>query len=160
MRVGIIDPCVVSYRGRIVNNAGDGFLASFDSPLDAVRCAIEFQHDVAAAEHRQPPDRKIEFRVGINTDQTIIESDEVYGVGVNIAARLQSLAPPGGILVSEEVLQRAGSGLQVQSKDLGFLRLKNMSRPVRGFSLLIPQSPSGNHALRANRRVRSMTEAA
>jgi class 3 adenylate cyclase len=77
LRVGIIDPCVVSYRGRIVNNAGDGFLASFDSPLDAVRCTIEFQHDGAAAEHRQPPDRKIEFRVGINTDQTIIESDEV-----------------------------------------------------------------------------------
>jgi TolB-like protein/class 3 adenylate cyclase/tetratricopeptide (TPR) repeat protein len=138
LRVGIIDPCVVSYRGQIVKNTGDGFLAAFDSPVDAVRCGVELQREIAAAENRQPDDRKIQFRIGINIGSTIIDGNDIYGVGVNIAARLEERAPPGGILVSEELLDLVGSRLEVRTEDLGTLRLKNMSRPVRAFSLLVP----------------------
>src|SRR5829696_465575 len=80
LRVRTLDPCLVSYRGRIVKNTGDGFLSTFDSPKDAVRCAIELQPEIAEAEAQQPPDRRIIFRIGINIGQAIVESDDVYGV--------------------------------------------------------------------------------
>jgi adenylate cyclase len=138
LRVGIIDPTVVSFRGHIIKNTGDGFLASFDSPLDAVRCSVKIQHEVVAIEQSEPRDRKIQFRIGINVGDTIVEADDVYGVGVNIAARLQEHAPASGILVSGEVLKQVETRLDVASEDIGPLRLKNMSKPVRGYSLLVP----------------------
>jgi adenylate cyclase len=138
LRVGLIDPCMVSYRGRIVKNTGDGFLAVFDSAVDAIHCAIELQREISDVERTRAPDRKIIFRMGLNVAPTIVESEDVYGMGVNIAARLEQYAPPGGILVSSDILERARSPIDVPMEDLGPLRLKNMSQPVRAYSLLVP----------------------
>ena len=138
LRVGLIDPCVVSYRGRIVKNTGDGFLAVFYSAVDAVQCAIELQRDISESERTEAPDRKIVFRMGLNVARAIVEPDDVYGMRVKVPARLEQCAPPGGIVVSVDVLEQGGSRIDVPMDDLGSLRLKNMSRPVRAYSLLVP----------------------
>jgi TolB-like protein/Flp pilus assembly protein TadD len=138
LRVEIIDPAVVTLRGRIIRNTGDGFLAAFDSTLDAVRCAIEVQRDVAASESAESPDRKIIFRMGLNVDDVIIEPEDIYGGGVNIAARLEPFAPPGGIIVSAAVFKQVSTRIDTAADDLGELRLKNISRPVRAYSLAVP----------------------
>ena len=142
LRVQVIDPTVVSFRGRIIKNTGDGFLATFESPLDAVRCSVKLQSEIVAAEDPEPHDRKIQFRIGIHVSHTIVETDDVYGIGVNIAARLQEHAPASGILISGEVLQHVRSRLDVAAKDIGTVRLKNMSRPVHGYSLAVPGADS------------------
>jgi adenylate cyclase len=143
IRVGIVNPGIVSYRGRIIKNTGDGFLASFESSTDAVRCAIELQREVAAGERSQPPDRRIHFRMGLNAGEFIVEPDDMYGAGVNIAARLEQLAPPGGILISRAILERVHSKIEVPIEDLGHLRLKNIARPVRAYSLRIRGTQRG-----------------
>lgn len=106
LRFGVINPCIVSFRGRIVKNTGDGFLASFDSALDAARCAVALQAEVAAAQTREGYDRKIQFRMGLNVAQTIVESEDIFGKGVNIAARLEQSAPAGGVVLSDEMFQQ------------------------------------------------------
>ena len=140
LRFGVINPCIVSYRGKVVKNTGDGFLASFDSSLDAVRCAVAMQHEVAAAQSREGYDRKIQFRMGLNVAQTIVESEDIFGKGVNIAARLEQSAPAGGVVLSHEMFQEIKDRLDVSVEDLGLLRLKHLSRPVRAYSLLLPEA--------------------
>src|SRR5829696_5956518 len=97
LRFGVVNPCVVSFRGKIVKNTGDGFFASFESSYDAVRCAVAIQQQTAAAQGYQGHDRKIQFRMGLNVAETIVDSDDIFGQGVNIAARLEQIAPAGGI---------------------------------------------------------------
>lgn len=147
LRFGVINPCIVSYRGKVVKNTGDGFLASFDSSLDAARCAVAMQHEVATAQSREGYDRKIQFRMGLNVAQTIVESEDIFGKGVNIAARLEQSAPAGGVVLSHEMFQEIRDRLDVSVEDLGLLRLKHLSRPVRAYSLLLPEAdrlpPSG-----------------
>ena len=150
LRVSIIDPGVVSFRGRIIKNTGDGFFAAFDSAVDAIRCAIELQRDISESERGEAPDRKIAFRMGLNVARAIVEPDDVYGMGVNVAARLEECAPPNGIVVSAEILEQVRSRLEIPVEDLGALRLKNMSQPVRAYSLLVP----GVDRLAATKRVR------
>ncbi|XIA66686.1 adenylate/guanylate cyclase domain-containing protein [Bradyrhizobium sp. TZ2] len=104
LRVETIDPCIVSYRGRIIKNTGDGFLASFDSAVDAVRCAVELQHDLAASEAVQPIERKIRMRLGLNVGEVITEAEDIFGASVNVAARLEQFSPPGGIVISDSIL--------------------------------------------------------
>lgn len=140
LRFGVINPCIVSFRGRIVKNTGDGFLASFDSSLDAARCAIAMQHEIAAAQSQEGYDRKIEFRMGLNVAKTIIESEDIFGKGVNIAARLEQSAPAGGVVLSHEIFKEIKDRLEVSVEDLGLLRLKHLSRPVRAYSLLLPEA--------------------
>jgi adenylate cyclase len=140
LRFGVINPCIVSYRGKIVKNTGDGFLASFDSSLDAARCAVAMQHEVAAAQSQEGYDRKIQFRMGLNVAETIIESEDIFGKGVNIAARLEQSAPAGGVVLSHEMYQEIKDRLEVSVQDLGLLRLKHLSRPVRAYSLLLPEA--------------------
>lgn len=140
LRFGVINPCIVSYRGKVVKNTGDGFLASFDSSLDAARCAVAMQHEVAAAQSREGYDRKIQFRMGLNVAQTIVESEDIFGKGVNIAARLEQSAPAGGVVLSHEMFQEIKDRLEVSVEDLGLLRLKHLSRPVRAYSLLLPEA--------------------
>jgi adenylate cyclase len=156
LRVQFIDPCVVSYRGRIVKNTGDGFLAVFDSGVDAVHCAIELQHDIFECERTEAQDRKIAFRMGLNVARAIVEPEDVYGMGVNVAARLEQCAPAGGVVVSSELLELVGSRVDVSTDDLGLLRLKNMSRPVRAYSLLVPgvERVTAGPRTRAVRRAR------
>ena len=140
LRFGVINPCIVSFRGRIVKNTGDGFLASFDSALDAARCAVALQAEVAAAQTREGYDRKIQFRMGLNVAQTIVESEDIFGKGVNIAARLEQSAPAGGVVLSDEMFQQIKDRIDVPVQDLGVLRLKHLASPVHAYSLLLPEA--------------------
>jgi class 3 adenylate cyclase len=99
----LVDPKIKEHRGRIVNNTGDGLLAEFASVVDAVRCAVEVQRGMAERNAAIPPEQRIEFRVGINLGDVIAEGEDIFGDGVNVAARLEGLAQPGGICVSRVV---------------------------------------------------------
>jgi len=138
LRVGIVDPCIVSYRGQIVKNTGDGFLASFDSSVDALRCAVEIQREIPLREASAPADRRIRLRIGLNVGEVITEEEDVYGTSVNIAARLEQFSPPGGIVISAAMHAIAKSRMDVPVEDLGQLELKNLSQRVHAYSLRIP----------------------
>jgi adenylate cyclase len=155
LRVGTIDPCIVSYRGQIIKNTGDGFLASFDSSVDALRCAVEIQRDLPLRELSAPEDRKIRLRIGLNVGEVIKEEEDIYGTAVNIAARLEQFSPPGGIVVSAAMHAITRSRVDVPAEDLGQLELKNLSRPVHAYSLLIPGIDSAAaSSLRVDRRAK------
>jgi adenylate cyclase len=100
---GLVNPKIEDHRGRIVKNTGDGMLAEFPSVVDAVRCAVEVQHAMAERNTTTPKDERIVFRIGINLGDVIVEPDDIYGDGVNVAARLEALAEPGGICLSRVV---------------------------------------------------------
>ena len=138
LRVQTIDPCVVSYRGVIIKNTGDGFLATFDSAVDAVRCAIELQNELASSEASLAVERKIRLRIGINVGEVITEAEDIYGTSVNVAARLEQFSPPGGIVISGAVLASVKPTMDVLAEDVGELELKNISRPVQAYSIYIP----------------------
>ncbi|MEK9283551.1 MULTISPECIES: adenylate/guanylate cyclase domain-containing protein [unclassified Bradyrhizobium] len=127
----LVEPKIVEHRGRVVKNTGDGMLAQFSSVVDALRCAVEVQRGMAARNSEVPQDKRIEFRVGINVGDVIIEENDIYGDGVNIAARLETLALPGGICVSARVQEDARSKLDLAFEDTGEHRLKNIAWPVR-----------------------------
>ncbi len=99
----LIEPCIAEHRGRVVKTTGDGLLAAFASVVDAVRCAIAFQEGMARRSVDTPEDRRIEFRIGVNLGDVIVQDDDVYGDGVNVAARMEPLAPPGGICIARSV---------------------------------------------------------
>jgi adenylate cyclase len=136
LRVGVIDPAIIAHRGEIVKNTGDGYIAVFETPLDAIHCALELQQEVRNREARSPPDRRLEFRMGVHWDPVIFDLNDVYGHGVNTAVRLQQVAPAGGIVVSSALRDALGDAPDLAVDDLGELRLKNLSRPVRAFLLL------------------------
>jgi adenylate cyclase len=131
----LIDPKIAEHRGRIVKNTGDGFLAEFQSVVDAVRCAVEVQREMADANAATPPEKRIEFRVGINLGDVIVEGEDIFGDGVNIAARLERLVEPGGICVSRVVRDQVRDKLDFAFEDLGEQQVKNIARPVRVFAL-------------------------
>jgi adenylate cyclase len=138
LRVNVCDPSIVSHRGEVVKNTGDGFIAIFESPLDAVQCAAELQQEFVSQAARHPPERRIAFRIGLHWEPVILDGNDVFGGGVNIAVRLQTSAPAGGVVVSaalKDVLDDR-SGLTLD--DLGELRLKNLSRPIHAFALRLP----------------------
>ena len=142
LRSEVLDPGVTAQHGRIVKNTGDGFLATFDTARDATRCALLLQQAVAAHTAEVPADQRISFRMGLNAADIILEKDDVYGDGVNIAARLQSYAPSGGIVVSGAVAEQLGEDLNVNVIDLGDLHLRNIGRPVRVYALQPPVQPA------------------
>jgi adenylate cyclase len=152
LRVGTIDPCIVSYRGQVIKNTGDGFLASFDSSMDALRCALEIQREVPAQEALTAADRRIRLRIALNVGEVITEEEDIYGTSVNVAARLEQFSPPGGIVISDALHAIARSAINVPVEDLGLLELKNLSRPVQAYSLLIAGvetvAPSNPHLSR------------
>lgn len=121
-----------------MKNTGDGFLAVFESPLDAVECAIELQQEILARESQHSPERRIAFRIGIHWEPVIFDLDDVYGSAVNIAARLQTTAPADGIVVSSAVLDNLDGAGDLKFDSLGDLRLKNLTRAVPAFSLRLP----------------------
>ena len=110
----LIDPKIKEHRGRIVKNTGDGFLAEFSSVVDAVRCAVEVQRGMAERNATTPPERQIEFRIGINLGDVIAEEHDIFGDGVNVAARLEGLAEPGGICISRVVRDQVRDRLDYQ----------------------------------------------
>ena len=130
-RKALIDPKITEHRGRIVKTAGDGMLVEFASVVDAVRCAVEVQRGMIERNAGVPQEKRIEFRVGIHQGDIIIDGGDIFGDGVNVAARLETLAEPGGICVSGRVQEDARGKLDVVFEDMGDHRLKNIAMPVR-----------------------------
>jgi adenylate cyclase len=131
----LVNPKIREHRGRTVKNTGDGFLAEFQSVLDSVRCAVEVQRGMAERNAVAPPEERIEFRIGINLGDVIAEEHDIFGDGVNIAARMEGLAVPGGICISGTVRDHIGDRLPYAFEDLGEQSVKNIARPVRVYSL-------------------------
>ena len=131
LRRELIDPAISEHKGRTVKTTGDGMLVEFASPVEAVRCASEIQKTMREREGSLPEDRRIEIRVGINLGDVIIDDDDVYGDGVNIAARLEALADPGGVVISSTVFEQVRDRVPDSFEDLGDQQVKNIARPVR-----------------------------
>src|SRR5580704_13541897 len=131
----LVNPKIAEHRGRVVKNTGDGLLAEFQSVVDAVRCAVEVQRGIAERNGATPPAERIEFRVGINLGDVIAEEHDIFGDGVNVAARLEALAEPGGICLSRVVRDQVRDKLDFVFEDLGEQEVKNIARPVRVFDV-------------------------
>jgi TolB-like protein len=131
----LVDPKITEYRGRVVKNTGDGMLAEFGSVVDAVRCAVDVQRGMAERNADIPRDKRIDFRIGINVGDIIIDGGDIFGDGVNVAARLEGLAHPGGICVSRRVQEDTRDKLDVGFEDIGNKQLKNIASPVRVYAV-------------------------
>jgi TolB-like protein/class 3 adenylate cyclase/Tfp pilus assembly protein PilF len=131
-----VHPAIAEHGGRIVKNTGDGFLAEFPSAVEAVRAAVQFQTRIRELTVGDVEDRRVTFRVGINIGDVIVEPHDIFGDGVNIAARLESTAEPGGICVSSSVYDHVGGKVGVEFADLGEQHLKNIARPVRTYAVV------------------------
>jgi adenylate cyclase len=133
LRRELIDPAISNYRGRIVKTIGDGILIEFPSVVDAVRCAVDVQRGMVGRNADVSPEQRIEFRVGINLGDVVVENDDLLGDGVNVAARLEGIAEPGGICISDAAYQQIRDKMDTNFEDAGEQRLKNIERPVRTF---------------------------
>src|SRR5262245_362552 len=131
LRAEVIDPAIAAHRGRLVKTTGDGLLAEFASVVDALRCAVEVQREIAGRGLDTPADRRIELRIGIHQGDIVVEEGDIFGDGVNVAARLEALAEPGGICVSARVQEDAAGRLDLIFADMGEQALKNIARPIR-----------------------------
>jgi len=135
IRSDVIDPKIAEHRGRIVKTTGDGILIEFSSVVDALRCAVEVQQAMAKRNVGVPADRRIEFRVGINLCDIIVDSGDIFGDGVNIAARLEAIAEPQGICISEDTYRQVKGKVDLSFEDLGERQLKNIAGPVRAYNV-------------------------
>ena len=129
----LIDPTIAKHRGRIVKSTGDGVLVEFTNAQDAMACAIEIQRSMAERNDAEPHEERIVFRIGINHGRIIVESDDIYGDEVNIAVRLQMVAPPGGIAVSAKVAAMTKYIVDMPFEDIGPKQFKDMCRPIHTF---------------------------
>jgi adenylate cyclase len=126
LKENIIEPAIVSHHGRLVKTTGDGFLIMFSSAVDAMRCAIVLQRTISDHEVAFQADRRLQLRIGVHLGDVLLQADDIFGDGVNIAARLEGLAEPGGILVSQSVREQVESRIEAGFVDLGFQALKNL----------------------------------
>jgi TolB-like protein/class 3 adenylate cyclase/Flp pilus assembly protein TadD len=149
LRRELIDPSIAQHRGRIVKTTGDGILVEFPSVVDAVRNAAEVQRGMAARNALVEPDRRIDFRVGIHLGDVVIDGDDLMGDGVNIAARLEGIAEPGGICLSRAAWEQVEGKVPLSAEDLGEQSLKNIARPVRAYKLLLGDTPAPARAVAA-----------
>ena len=131
----VIAPKVREHRGRIVKNTGDGALVEFGSIVDAVRCALEVQRAVVGRNAELPERHRIQFRMGVNLGDVIVAADDIYGHGVNLAARLESLAAPGGVCISADAWRHVRGAIAAEFVDLGEQRLKNIADPTHVFAI-------------------------
>jgi len=152
LRKAVVDPKIVEHRGRIVKTTGDGMLVEFVSAVDAARCAVEVQRDVAAQNSEVPQDSRIEFRIGVHVGDIIIDDNDIFGDGVNIAARLEGIAEPGGICMSDDAYRQVRGKVEAACNDLGPQILKNIAEPMRAWRVQLdgesatktqPGSPAG-----------------
>ncbi len=147
LRSDLIDPAIAAHHGRIIKRTGDGSIIEFRSVVDAVRCALEVQTGTVERNAGLPPDRRIEFRIGIHLGDVVEEADgDLMGDGVNVAARLEGICEPGGVCLSEDAYRHVKSRLELQVADLGPQSLKNIAEPVRAYLLrqsasAMPKSP-------------------
>jgi TolB-like protein len=130
-----LEPKIAEHRGRIVKRTGDGVLIEFASAVDATRCAVEIQHGMVERNVPVPQDQRIELRIGIHIGDVIIEDDDIFGDGVNIAARLEGIAQPSGICISEDAYRQVYGKLDANFQDAGEHELKNIERPVRVYRI-------------------------
>src|SRR5438309_4814385 len=137
MRTGFIDGKIAEHQGRVVKLTGDGILAEFPSVVSAVACAVELQRGIRERNADVPQDRRIEFRIGVNLGDVIVEGADIYGDGVNVAARLESIAESGGIAISGSVRDHVGNRLKLAFEDRGQQQLKNIEKPIRVYRVLL-----------------------
>src|SRR5271169_1395428 len=135
IRAELIDPTITAHRGRLVKTTGDGLLVEFGSVVDALRCATEVQQAMAGRNAAVAFAERIEFRIGVHQGDVVVEDGDIFGDGVNVAARLEALADPGGICVSARVQEDAAGRLDLVFDDLGEQTLKNIARPVRVYRI-------------------------
>jgi TolB-like protein len=145
-RCDFLDLKIAEHRGRIVKSTGDGLLIEFASVVDATRCALDVQHGMRERNISVPRDRRLEFRIGINVGDVIIENNDIFGDGVNVAARLEGIAEPGGIIISASAYDAAINRIKAEFCDLGELSLKNIARPVRAFQVMFKDDNRPNAA--------------
>jgi adenylate cyclase len=138
----IIDRLIEQHHGRFVNSAGDSVLAEFASAVHAVECAVEIQTVLKTENAEVPPGRRMEFRIGVNLGDVVVQGEEIYGDGVNVAARLESLAEPGSIYISASIHEQISNKLALCYEELGERHVKNIAKPVRVFRVL----PNGNRS--------------
>src|SRR5215471_5940760 len=131
IRDELVDPTIAAHHGRLVKTTGDGFLVEYCSVVDALRSAAEIQAGMVERNALVPQDQRIEFRMGLNVGDVVVEDGDIFGDGVNVAARLEGLAAPGGICVSARVQEDAAGKLDLAFEDMGEQALKNIARPIR-----------------------------
>src|SRR6476646_6930329 len=139
----LVDSAITEHRGRIVKTTGDGMLVEFASVLDALRCAVEVQDALPARNANVAIDERIEFRIGLHQGDIVVEDCDIFGDGVNVAARLEAVAEPGGICVSARVQEDATGRLDLDFEDIGEQVLKNIARPVRAYCVRFGPPASG-----------------
>ena len=139
VRKDLIDPLIAAHSGRIVKLMGDGALVEFGSAVDAVTCAIELQKQVREVNAGSPEDNRIQFRIGINVGDVIVEGDDIYGDGVNVAARIQALADPGGIYISRGAAEQVRDKVPIKIETRGEKAVKNIARPIEVFCILVEE---------------------
>jgi TolB-like protein/class 3 adenylate cyclase len=142
---GSVLPAITEHGGRIVKNTGDGFLAEFQSTVEAVRAAVQFQDSISKLTFDDVEKRRIAFRVGVNIGDVIVEPHDIFGDGVNVAARLESIAEPGGICISSAAFDQVRGKVGVEFVDLGDQNLKNIARPIRAY-MFVRNRPSSTEA--------------
>ncbi|MCH8111633.1 MAG: adenylate/guanylate cyclase domain-containing protein, partial [Proteobacteria bacterium] len=143
LRSEVTDPHIAEHAGRIVSTAGDSILAEFASVVDAVQCAAEIQRAVASRNEGVPEDKRIEFRIGVNLGDVIVEGDDIHGDGVNVAARLEGLADPGGIFISGGAFDQVQNKLELGYENLGPQKVKNIAKPVQVYRVLLAPEAAG-----------------
>src|ERR1039458_4230849 len=140
LRRDLIDPKIEEHTGRIIKTTGDGMLVEFASVVNAVRCAVEVQRGMFERNTDVPHEKRIEYRIGINVGDIIIDSGDIFGDGVNVAARLEGISEPGGICVSSQVQENAQGKVDITFEDAGEQQLKNIARPVRAYRLRLDRT--------------------
>jgi adenylate cyclase len=140
----LFDPKIAEFRGRIVKTTGDGLLIEFASVVDAIHCAMDVQRGITERNVSVPQGKRLEFRIGINVGDVIIEDNDIFGDGVNVAARLEGIAEPGGIVISANAHDAVINRIKAEFRDLGALSLKNIERPVRAFQVIFEYADRAN----------------
>ena len=154
LRESLIDQKIAEHRGRIVKTTGDGALVEFASAVDAVRCAIDIQRAMIERNGEIPEDRRIELRIGINVGDIIIEGEDIFGDGVNIAARLEGIAEAGGICISRQVFDQIEGKLQLAYRQMGPQNLKNITKPIEVFSVAVDEAEGPSRQLKPSQEIK------
>jgi TolB-like protein/Flp pilus assembly protein TadD len=144
LRGELVDPKIGEHRGRMVKTTGDGILIEFPSVIEAVSCAVAVQREMARRNAGTPQDRRIAFRIGVNLGDIIVEDGDIHGDGVNIAARLEGIAEPGGICISEDAFRQVRGKVDAEFDDLGEQNLKNIVRPMRIYRIKLARAPDAS----------------
>src|ERR1700726_462608 len=139
-RKTLVDPSIAAHRGRIVKTTGDGMLVEFASAVDAARCAVEVQRSMAVQNADVPQDLRIEFRIGIHIGDIIIDDNDIFGDGVNIAARLEGIAEPCGICISDDAHRQIRGKIDIAFDDIGEQTLKNIAEPMRAWRVRLGEA--------------------